>query len=64
MTLLNRTSTSIQQHTVSTKDTSQEQPPSGESSDVDDSKGGTQAVSGSISVNSKCLFMIKLYIHS
>ena len=53
MTLLNQTSTTIQQHTLSTKDTSQEQPPSGESSDVDDSKGDTQAVSCSINVNSE-----------
>ena len=60
MTLLNRTSASIQQHTLSTKDTSQEQPPSGESSDVDDSKGDTQAVSGSISVNNKCLIHDKI----
>ena len=42
-------STSRRQHTLSTKPvnkTSQEQPPSKESSDVDDTKRDTQAVSG------------------
>ena len=29
-------------------------------SDVDDSKGDTQAVSGSISVNNKCLILDKI----